>query len=148
MDKMDLANTCLQLLQQKMNEAETAMKAAQESANSNEKSSMGDKYETGRAMGQLDRDMHAKRLVSLQTDFRNLLKIDLSIVAKRVELGSLVQTETFYYWIAVALGPVMLNQEKVMVISPVSPIAKLLMGKKMGDRVDFNGNKSNIISLA
>jgi hypothetical protein len=38
------------------------MESAQQSANSEEKSSAGDKYETSRAMGHLEKDMHARQL--------------------------------------------------------------------------------------
>ena len=147
MNKTELANECKMLLQHKMKEAEDAMKAAQESANSNDKSSMGDKYETGRAMGQLDRDMHAKRLAALQIDYRNLLKIDTQLQQNQIELGALVQTETLWYWIAVALGPVLLNQNKVMVLSPQSPIARVLISKKQGDAFAFNGKESMILNV-
>ncbi|MCG9880398.1 MAG: GreA/GreB family elongation factor [Bacteroidia bacterium] len=147
MNKTELAHVCKALLQEKMLEAETAMKAAQESANSNEKSSMGDKYETGRAMGQLDRDMHAKRLAALQVDYRNLLKIDTNITHAVIELGALVQTDTFWYWIAVALGPVVLNQNKFMVLSPQSPLAQVLLGKKAGDVITFNAKKMKILNV-
>ncbi len=147
MKKSELAAVCLALLQQKMQEAETAMKAAQESANSNEKSSMGDKYETGRAMGQLDRDMHAKRLAALQVDYRNVLKIDTQVKSNQIELGALVQTDTFWYWIAVALGPVLHQQNKVMVLSQQSPIAQVLVGKRPGDSFEFNGKKNVILEV-
>jgi hypothetical protein len=40
------------VLTQRINTAQAAMDRAQEAANSEEKSSSGDKYETGRAMGQ------------------------------------------------------------------------------------------------
>ena len=47
-------------LDQRMQTSLDAMNAAQESANGESKSSAGDKYETSRAMGHLDRDMHAR----------------------------------------------------------------------------------------
>ena len=86
MNKTELANVGKTLLEEKMRDAELAMKAAQESANSNEKSSMGDKYETGRAMGQLERDMHAKRLSELQTEYAKLIQINLDYVHAKVEV--------------------------------------------------------------
>ena len=50
-----LKNFALDLIGQRMTTAKEAMQQAQESANSEEKSSAGDKYETGRAMGHLQR---------------------------------------------------------------------------------------------
>jgi hypothetical protein len=91
--------------------------------------------------------MHAKRLAALQIDYRNLLKIDTQLQQNQIELGALVQTETLWYWIAVALGPVLLNQNKVMVLSPQSPIAQVLISKKQGDTFAFNGKKSEILNV-
>ena len=59
---------CTALLVQRITVSETAMKNAQESANSEDKSSAGDKYETSRAMGHLDRDMNAKQLLVAKQD--------------------------------------------------------------------------------
>ena len=147
MNKTELANVCKALLEAKMRDAELAMKAAQESANSNEKSSMGDKYETGRAMGQLERDMHAKRLSELQTEYAKLLQINVEYVHKKVEMGALVQTETNWYWLAVAMGAVLINSDKVMLVSPVSPIAKVLLGKKKGEFFEFNDKRVKILNV-
>lgn len=147
MNKTELANLCKALLEAKMRDAELAMKAAQESANSNEKSSMGDKYETGRAMGQLERDMHAKRLSELQTEYAKLLQINVEYVHKKVEMGALVQTETNWYWLAVAMGAVLINSDKVMLVSPVSPIAKVLLGKKEGEFFEFNDKRVKILKV-
>src|ERR1700736_1647953 len=52
----------LDLIGERMAAAKEAMEQAQEAANSEEKSSAGDKYETGRAMGHLQKDMHARQL--------------------------------------------------------------------------------------
>lgn len=147
MNKTELANVCKALLEAKMRDAELAMKAAQESANSNEKSSMGDKYETGRAMGQIERDMHAKRLSELQTEYAKLLQINVEYVHKKVEMGALVQTETNWYWLAVAMGAVLINSDKVMLVSPVSPIAKVLLGKKKGEFFEFNDKRVKILNV-
>ena len=131
-----------------MVDAEAAMLAAQESANSNEKSSMGDKYETGRAMGQLDRDMHARQLAKLQEEFAKLLKINIDIKHQSAEIGALVQTENLYYWIAVSLGQIAIESTKIMVVSPLSPIANAMLHKKKGDSFDLNGKVQKIIAIS
>jgi transcription elongation GreA/GreB family factor len=146
-EKASILAACKALLETRMEEAKVAMLAAQESANSNEKSSMGDKYETGRAMGQLDRDMHAKQLALLQDEYAKLLKVNISVQHKIAETGALVQTETQQYWIAVSLGQVLVENNKIMVVSPQSPIAKSMLQKKKGDRFEVNGKKQKIIAV-
>lgn len=146
-EKASILAACKALLETRMEEAKVAMLAAQESANSNEKSSMGDKYETGRAMGQLDRDMHAKQLALLQDEYAKLLKVNISVQHKIAEIGALVQTETQQYWIAVSLGQVLVENNKIMVVSPQSPIAKSMLQKKKGDSFEVNGKKQKIIAV-
>jgi transcription elongation GreA/GreB family factor len=146
--KTDLFLVCETLFQDRIAETTVAMKAAQESANSNEKSSMGDKYETGRAMSQLERDMHAKQLAKLQDEYSKLQKVSLQGNSKSVETGALVQTETQLYWIAVALGQVAINTQKVMVVSPLSPIAQLMLGLKVGATFTLNGKTQKILEIS
>src|ERR1700761_1589374 len=60
--KQRLKQWGLDLIGQRITNSNEAMTQAQEAANSEEKSSAGDKYETGRAMGHLQKDMHARQL--------------------------------------------------------------------------------------
>jgi hypothetical protein len=59
--KQDVIDYIKNQLEERMQAAWGAMQAAQASANEESKSSAGDKYETARAMGQLDRDMYARQ---------------------------------------------------------------------------------------
>ena len=59
LNKKQLYDLCQAVVQQRIDTARHAMTAAQESANEEGKSSAGDKYETGRAMAQIERDRHA-----------------------------------------------------------------------------------------
>jgi hypothetical protein len=52
--------------------------------------------------------------------------------------GSIVTTSNGVFYIAISLGQVMLEQMKFLVISPDSPIGKLLMGKKLGESIVWN----------
>lgn len=131
--KEKLKACCLSALDEAIAQAEHAMKEAQESANREEKSSMGDKYETGRSMSHMERDMHAKQLLQFQQERSKLDRIDSTVLMQKVAKGALVETKEKMYWIAVALGQVTCGQNKVMVVSPESPVAQSMMGKQAGD---------------
>ena len=60
------------------------------------------------------------------------------------QLGSLVQTPQGMYYLAISIGKVMLENKPYFVVSPASPIGKLLHGKKAGDEAVFNGRKISI----
>ena len=67
-----------------------AMEAAKNSANEEGKSSAGDKYETARAMGQLDREMNGRMYEQAHQERLLLDKIDPQTVFSKVAFGALV----------------------------------------------------------
>jgi hypothetical protein len=106
MDKTTVIAHLKSLLDERMQVAWTAMEAAQESANDQGKSSMGDKYETSRSMGQLDRNMHARQYEQARQERVILEKISESEKPARAAVGSLLETTTGWFFIAVSLGAV------------------------------------------
>lgn len=137
MIKQSLYNQCLAYVQQRIDTATEAMRAAQESANSESKSSAGDKYETGRAMAQLERDRHAQLLADAQRMKQELEHIDLA-PAPLVRAGSLVKTGRGTFFISISAGRVSLDEAEYMAVSAASPIGVALRGKRVGDTAVFN----------
>jgi transcription elongation GreA/GreB family factor len=148
MDKAALLAYIKDKLQEKINAAWTAMSAAQESANEQGKSSMGDKYETSRSMGQLDRDMHARQYEQARQERVVLERIRFGDVAERIALGSLVETSSGWFFISVSLGVVSFEGQKIMAVSPASPVGMSLVGKKKGDRFVFMNKEQQIMHLS
>ncbi|HMC85967.1 MAG TPA: hypothetical protein VKI61_10590 [Chitinophagaceae bacterium] len=60
--KNNLKQFCQLTIEQRIAAAKEIIQNVQEAANNEEKSSAGDKYETGRAMGHLQKDMHSRQL--------------------------------------------------------------------------------------
>lgn len=125
-------------------EAKAAMDAAQEAANSEGKSSMGDKYETGRAMAQLDRDMYARRYHQIVQDLALLERLEKTAVSGQVQPGSLVQTSFGKILIAVSLGAVETGGGTALVVSAQSPLGRSLLGKSAGDSFVFQGKEHTV----
>ncbi len=126
------------MLLQRIADGEKAMLDAQEAANSEEKSSMGDKYETGRAMSQLARDMSAKQVFENKQELANLLKLENTKTDKTIVQGSVVMANGKVFYIAVGLGVIDFNGMQVTVLSPKAPLANLMLGKKAGDTFELN----------
>ncbi len=147
-NKKSVLEACKLILQERMSNSEKAMNSAQESTKSEDKSSAGDKFETGRAMGHLNRDMYAKQLVEAKKDFEKLEKINHNFENKIVSLGALVQTKTKVYFIACGIGRIKVLDFDIMVLSPLSPIAVAMLGKRLKDTFEFNQTKHQIISLS
>jgi transcription elongation GreA/GreB family factor len=144
--KQKILNTCKDLVLQRIKTAEEAMKEAQEGSNSEDKSSAGDKYETARAMGQLARDMNAKQLVQAQNEMAELNKIDLQ-ESLMVKSGSMLKTLSSTYFIAVGLGVLKIENHTVVVLSPKSPLALQMLGKKLGETFAFNKQNHTIVEI-
>lgn len=142
--KILLLNIIKTQLDTKMQVAYQAMKAAQESANSETKSSAGDKYETGRAMGQIERDMHAHQYEKLRRERELVERIDPKAVFERVGIGALIKTTAGFFFIANSMGIVKIENQNLMVVSAQSPIGILLMGKKAKETFVFQ-QKNHII---
>ena len=128
------------MLQQRAFTAEQAMNAAQEAANGEDKSSAGDKYETSRAMGQLDRNMNAKQLAEVQKELAELERLEKNPPkTDMVYSGSLIKTSMGYLYIAVGLGKQEIENQHVVLLSKNSPLAMALLGKKAKEQLVFNG---------
>ena len=121
--------------------------AIHQSKNLETKSSAGDKYETGRAMMQLELDKINVQQAQVQQTYRQLLQIQLEDASDTVRLGSLVTTTNRRYFISVGLGKIEQDGLSYFCISPQAPIGQLLMGKAVGDRIHFNGQEDEILGI-
>jgi len=137
-DKQQLFEQCKTILLARIADGEKAMQDAQEAANSEGKSSMGDKYETGRAMSQLARDMSAKQVFENKQELINLLKLENTKTDKTIIQGSVVMANGKLFYLAVGLGVINFNNLNVNVLSPKAPLAQLMLGKKAGDFFELN----------
>ena len=137
-DKKQLFEHCKNIILQRIADGEKATQNAQEAANSEEKSSMGDKYETGRAMSQLARDMSAKQVFENKQELNTLLKLENIITLKNIVLGSLVYATGKTYYLAIGIGVIHFNNYPITVLSPKAPLAQLMLSKKVGDTFQLN----------
>ncbi|WP_224995649.1 3-oxoacyl-ACP synthase [Cesiribacter sp. SM1] len=145
--KTALHDLCLQQVNQRIATAKEAMDAAQAAANNEGKSSAGDKYETGRAMMQLERDQHARLLAEALKLKQALDKLDVSRQHEQVQPGSLLRTDTGYFFIAVSLGKLVWEGQEYMAISPLTPLATSLIGLQQNETAVFNNKKIRILEL-
>jgi transcription elongation GreA/GreB family factor len=124
------------------------MENAQEAANEESKSSVGDKYETGRAMMQIERDKAATQLEEALKLKTVLDQITGDGVQEKVVLGSLLVTQTKKIFIAIGIGKLAIDGDDFLVVGPASPLGKALMGLKAGDHLVFNKERLTILAVA
>ncbi len=142
-----IKETCIHLLEERIETASNAMDFAQESANSSEKSSAGDKYETSRAMGHLDRDLNSRQLDAARKELAWFQAIDFSKSYKKVETGAIVICRNSIFFIAVGLGEKKIDEKVVVLLSPKSPLAAAMINLVPGNSFSFNDNLYEISEI-
>ena len=137
---------CKDIFQRKLLIINDELKHLSEAIAEETKSSAGDKYETGREMANLEKEkLHAQAL-----GFKNSLA-SLNALPERVstktDIGSLIKTNKEWIHLSISLGQLEVNSEKVLVISPLAPLAQLMMGKEKGETVTFREIEYQIIDI-
>ena len=145
--KEELYAHCLHEIRHRIERIRSEIEKVQASANQETKSSAGDKYETGRAMAQQEIDLNRRQLVEAEKQEAILLAIDSTATREYVSPGSMVTTSGDVFFVAVSMGSVLLTNIKYFVVSPESPIGKLLIGKRVGESLQWNGKEHFIKSV-
>lgn len=146
-NKEELLQTCLNIVETKENELKDLILATRTSANNDTKSSMGDKYETSREMLQQEINMLEKQLDEIRKQLLILRKIKI-IQSDKVILGSLVKTAMGIFYISIGTGVIKLNTLEVMTISLSSPLASQMLHKKVGEHFTINNKAYTIEELS
>ncbi len=146
--KTELLSCCREYIEQRIATAQAAIKGAQASANEETKSSSGDKYETGRAMAQLEIEKNSSQLAEAKKLMQSLLQIRPEVSSISVQLGSIVKTNKENYFISIPAGKLLIGSEVYYAISSASPIAKHLIGLEAGAKLNFNKQEIEVLSVA
>ena len=132
--KQTLFNHCQGVLNNRLKRIQTSISDLQNSLLSETKSTAGDKHETGRAMLQIEREKAGQQLANIQKQFEILNKINPKAKQNKIALGSIVLTSQANYFISIGIGEICNNSNTYYAISMASPVARLLMGKTVGDK--------------
>jgi len=128
---------CLELIEERINGIRKELASIEESRNNETKSSAGDKYETGRAMMQMEEEKSRMQLSKTNQLRLELLEIDPEEEHHMIKVGSLIITASGKYFISIGLGKVKMGDEVYYCISTASPIGQMMRGKTVGDQIKF-----------
>ena len=145
--KQNVLIQALEKINSKIKELEIIADEVKLSLLSDTKSSAGDKHETARAMVQLEQEKLNKQLGEFIQMKSTLNQINPTILHKQVGVGSLIYTSLGWYFLSVGLGQISVEETTVFALSPQAPLGKQLMGKRVGEELDFNGNKLEILEI-
>lgn len=145
--KEQLLKACEGDIEKRIQSIRALLDSLEESRNNETKSSVGDKYETGRSIIQIEEEKNKNRLFQAFQAQQELSRIDSEKICQQVETGSLVQTNTGNYFIAIALGKIKLEDITYYCISINAPIGMQLKGHRAGDEIIFNNRNIKIIEI-
>ena len=120
---------------------------ALESVMENEKSSVGDKFETGREMARQELDKLRNAFDNLVKMQNVLQRINPEHVSDIVENGALVITDKNNFFVSTGLGRIEMDGETYLLISRSAPLMASFIGKRKGDKVAFNKNTFEIMEI-
>lgn len=146
--KKILLDECYKHIDNKIAGVQDALSAVQESANEETKSSAGDKYETGRAMAQLEAERYSSQLSELHKVREQLNQIDpVGRQTSEIRKGSLIKTNHGFFFIAAGIGQIKVDAINFTVVSLESPLGRALNGKHTAQSVVFGGRTYQIETI-
>lgn len=146
--KEQLYQLCMDHVNERLQTITQTIESNQKALTSETKSSAGDKHETGRAMLQLEMEKAGQQLQSIRQMKDTLARIDLSKTSEVAVLGSVIQTTLGSYFLSVSVGQIKVESNTYFAISTASPIGKLLLGKREGEELVWNGRKIQINKIS
>jgi transcription elongation GreA/GreB family factor len=136
--KYQLHSYCVAYIHERITAAQVAIQTAQLSANEETKSSAGDKYETGRAMAQLEIENNSAQLAESIRLKQVLEQISFDQATTSVQMGSVVITNQGNFYIAISAGQFVIEGKTYFAISTASPIGQKLIGLSVEASFTFN----------
>jgi hypothetical protein len=136
-----------QLVQDRIDVFKDMIVALTEDSKNDAKGSAGDKHETALSMMHLEQEKLNTKLKEVLTQKAVLDKVDASIVAETIVLGSLVKANGIYLYLSLALPKITVESVIVIALSPQSPLGNKLMGNKVGFTFEINTTTYTIESV-
>jgi|TARA_Y100000588_G_C14063566_1_gene842582 transcription elongation GreA/GreB family factor len=145
--KERLYKACEAYVEERIKRIEAAMAGLESDLENETKSSAGDKYETGREMINLEINKLAEQLQQFK-NLRNTLNVAKSRTNNgSAQLGTAVKTNMANYFIAIPADRIIVDGDEYFAIGANSPIAQLLLHKKAGEEIIFNGKSAEILEV-
>ncbi|WP_320814070.1 hypothetical protein [Flavobacterium sp.] len=118
-----------------------------EDAQNDAKGSAGDKHETALSMMHIEQEKLNYKLKEVLEQKQILESIDVDKVNKKIGIGSLIQTNTFLFYMSTALPKITIDGKDIVALSPSSPLGNIMLGKEINEEFEFNGMKYKISSI-
>jgi len=139
--KQKLHQQYLQLVQDRIDVFRDMIVALTEDSKNDAKGSAGDKHETALSMMHIEQEKLNHKLKEVLAQKAILDKIDSTMIAKTIIVGSLVKANGIYLYLSAALPKIAVDGITVIALSPQSPLGNELIGNEVGFSFEINGTK-------
>ena len=145
--KQNVYQYFLQMAEERVASLQKVLADLKDSAGNETKSTAGDNHEVGLAMLQIEQANAGSQLEDALSKKNALEKINPDNKADVVVNGSLLKTNRGYLFLCTALGKAEVDGEKVIALSPQSPLGQKLVGLTSGQTAEINGTQYFIESI-
>lgn len=134
--KKKLYEHCQYYIQDLLKRAQQGIATSQQAAAHEQKSSAGDKFETHRAMMHLQTESFVQRLEVAQSLADALIHVSF-LPRAHIGLGSLVETEQGWYFIAISAPSHQIDEQYYTILSTQAPFYRAMQGLEAGDWIEW-----------
>ncbi len=142
--KQKIYDHYLQQVNDKIAQLQNVLADLKESGTNETKSTAGDKHETALAMLQIEQANVRAQLNEVQQQLSALQKINPALSPTTIVNGSLIKTDKGYLFLSIAGGKAAIEGQRVMAISPQSPLGLLLLQRKAEKVITINSTNYTI----
>jgi transcription elongation GreA/GreB family factor len=149
MNKKEVYEALLKVIQQRGAEMQVAWNELMESNKQEGKSSAGDKHETAAAQVHLELEKMGKQMQEHNRRSEELERFNPAKISatQEVRAGSLVETNSGWFYIITSLGKLTTPSSDCYIISAASPIGQALLGKQVGEDFQWNGRTGKVVQI-
>lgn len=141
--KSEIRNYVTQQISEKIRRLDRFIQFTQESSRDIKKTP---KYDSIREEIQEEIYQMQRQLAALHSLQRNMAQV-LNQPTEEIRLGSVVITNKARFYISVSLGEFFFAGDRFYAISPQSPMAQIMAGKKVGDDFVLNNIHQEILEI-
>jgi len=147
--KAKVYETAISKVKEKMQMLREERNAINEGILEDNKSSAGDKFETGRETMTQDLNTVEKQLKQAKLEFDELCRLQsIKGISPTVQEGSLVKIGGDKFLISISMGQINVGEEKCFLLSENSPLGQSLIGKKENEEIQFRGKPMKIAEIS
>ncbi len=128
-------------IQDKIDVFKDMISALTEDAMNDSKGSAGDKHETALSMMHLEQEKLNYKILENIAAKKVFDEINFGRESDKVILGSLVQANSTFFLLSVALPKTIIDGQTIYGLSSESPLAKALIGQKIGHKFNINSSE-------